>query len=314
MVPLEKNIMNDKIDIVVPWLNSNEKWYNEYKKYSKNENPARVRDSGTFKYVLRSIDKNINWLNKLYIILYDETQVPEWLNTDYDKVKIIYHKDLLPAERLPNFSSVQVDMRLSFIKELSDNFIFINDDMFFTKNIPETAYFRNNKPVHIPTMRMVNNYNFLTKAQWGKIEKNNYEFVNKAINSRVKLYFWTGHLPISFNKTFQQFAWFKYKKEFESALAGEHIRANNNLSNWVFYNLEEVTKNCVLVDKTQLPKQTYFPLSNKITYNDIISALNKNSIICINDSDGLTCNFKKVKNNVLNALNNKFPEKSKFEK
>ena len=109
--------MNDKIDIVVPWLNPNEKWYNEYKKYSKNENPARVRDFGTFKYVLRSIDKNINWLNKLYIILYDETQVPEWLNTNYDKVKIIYHKDLLPAERLPNFSSVQVDMRLSFIKE-----------------------------------------------------------------------------------------------------------------------------------------------------------------------------------------------------
>lgn len=314
MVSLEKNIMNDKIDIVVPWLNPNEKWYNEYKKYSKNENPARVRDFGTFKYVLRSIDKNINWLNKLYIILYDETQVPEWLNTNYDKVKIIYHKDLLPAERLPNFSSVQVDMRLSFIKELSDNFIFINDDMFFTKNIPDTVYFRNNKPVHIPTMRMVNNYNSLTKAQWGKIEKNNYEFVNKALNSRVKLHFWTGHLPIPFNKTFQQFAWFKYKKEFEAALAGEHIRANNNLSNWVFYNLEEATKNCILVDKTQLPKQTYFSLSNKTTYNDIISALNKNSIICINDSDGLTRNFEKVKNNVLKALNNKFPEKSKFEK
>lgn len=303
--------MSEPIDIVVPVLLPNDAWYNEYKKYNKNEHPGRVRDMGTFKYVLRSIDKNMPWVNKIFIILYDETQIPAWLNTDNPKIKIILHKDLLPAERLPNFSSVQVDMRLSFIKELSEHFIFINDDMFFNKPIKETDYFRNGKPVHIPSMRLVNNYNNLTKAQWGKIELNNYKFLNKIVGGQR--YFWTGHAPIPFNKTFQQFVWEKYRAEIEKHMTGSHVRADNNLCNWLFYNMEECFEQTVNLPADKLPARKYFPLSDKTTERDLTAAFNKFAILCINDGNAVS-KFDRVKKMVNNVMNKKYPNKSRFEK
>lgn len=302
--------MQDKVDIIIPWLNPNEQWYSAYEQYSKNEHPGRIRDMGTFKYVLRSIAKNTPWVNKVFIVLFDETQIPDWLNMKSDKIKIILHKDLLPAERLPNFSSVQVDMRLSFIDELANNFIFMNDDMFFTKYIPKTTYFRNSKPVHIPSMKVVQSYH-LTTAQWGKIEMNNYVFLNKIANK--KLHFWTGHAPIAFNKLFQKFIWSKYKNEFEHAMSGKHVRSDNNLCNWLFYNMEEYYAQTVNVDAKLLPKRKYLSLTDNTTQKDITNALDSFSIVCLNDGDAVNKKFNEIKNIVLKCLDKKFNEKSEFE-
>lgn len=303
--------MSNKIDIVIPWLNPNEKWYKEYKKYSKNEHPGRVRDLGTFKYVLRSIERNVPWVNKIFIILYDETQIPEWLNTENEKIKIIFHKDILPEERLPNFSSVQVDMRLSFIEELSNSFIFMNDDMLFLNKTKSTDFFVNGKPVHIPSMKKVQKYN-VVNAQWGKIELNNYNFVNKLANA--KLHFWTGHAPIPFNKVFQQFLWKKFKQEFDLALTGAHIRADNNMCNWVFYNLEEFYKQTENIKSEKLPTRKYFALKDSTSFKELNNCLNSYDIVCINDGDAVNKNFEKIKSIVKECLNTRFPDKSNFEK
>lgn len=303
--------MNDPIDIVVPVLLPNDNWYNEYSKYNKNEHPGRIRDMGTFKYVLRSIDKNIPWVNKIFIILFDESQIPEWLNIDNSKIKVLFHKDILPPERLPNFSSVQIDMRLSFIDELSENFIFINDDMFFNAPIKETDYFRDNKPVHIPSMKVVKNYNTLTKAQWGKIERNNYDFLNKIAGQM--LHFWTGHAPIPFNKTFQKFIWKKYENILNEKLSGSHLRADNNVCNWLFYNMEEYYHQSVNIPANKLPARYLLQLNDTINERTLMQYIAKFPILCINDGNGVH-NFEKVKCIVNNVLNKKYPNKSGFEK
>lgn len=305
--------MSNPIDIAVPVLLPNDGWYEEYKKYNKNEHPGRIRDMGTFKYVLRSIAKNMPWINRIFIILFDKTQIPDWLNTDCPKIKVLCHKDILPPERLPNFSSVQVDMRLSFIDELSDNFIFINDDMFFNKPIKETDYFRDGKPVHIPSMKQVNNYNNLTKAQWGKIEFNNYDFLNRIVGQ--KLHFWTGHAPIPFNKTFQQFIWNKYKDEFNKKLSGSHLRADNNICNWLFYNMEEYYRQSVNVPADKLPARHLLQLNDRMDERTLTRMIERFPILCINDGNGVSAKgFDKVKRVVNNVLNKKYPNKSEFEK
>ena len=56
--------MNDKIDIVLPWLNSNDKhWMKQYETYLKtvktgDKSISRIRDWDNIKYFLRSVDKN----------------------------------------------------------------------------------------------------------------------------------------------------------------------------------------------------------------------------------------------------------------
>ena len=64
--------MEFPVDIVVPWLNPTNKWLSEYSRFRESENIGRIRDLGTFKYLLRSIEQNVSWVNKVFVLLYDE--------------------------------------------------------------------------------------------------------------------------------------------------------------------------------------------------------------------------------------------------
>lgn len=302
--------MENKIDIIIPWLNPNEDWYNEYKKYSPNEHPGRIRDLGTFKYLLRSISKNCKWVNKIFIVLYDEKQKPSWL-IENDRLKIIYHKDFIPKKFLPNFNSVLSDMHFSFIDELSDNFIFMNDDMFFMKEVPSDMYFENNLPVHQASLRN-GIYRAWNNAQWRKIEKNIYEYVSNLIGRNVL--FNTFHLPIPFNKTLQQFIWYKDYKTFEKMFENSKIRSDKNVCNWIFYGIEEAFNKCVLKPIYQTYPSICFDLRDGMTEQSIRNLISGKYIVCFNDGDFLNKDFENVKTTIQKILEEKFPNKCEFEK
>lgn len=302
--------MNNKIDIIIPWLNPNEDWYKEYSKYSKNEHPGRVRDLGIFKYLLRSISKNCKWVNKVFIVLYDEKQKPDWLQ-ESDKLKVVYHKDFIPVEYLPNFNSVLTDMHFSFIDELSDNYIFMNDDMIFMKQVPETMYFENNLPVHQPSIHQ-GKYVDKTSAQWKYIERNIYSFVSKLVG--IDVLYTTYHLPIPFNKTLQKFVWNKYKDEFNKMFINSKIRSNTNVCNWIFYGIEECFKKCVLKPIYRTNPSICFDLRDGMTETFIRNLIRGKTIACFNDGDFLNRDFKKVKTIVNKILSETFPNKCIFEK
>ncbi|EJD6379134.1 Stealth CR1 domain-containing protein, partial [Providencia rettgeri] len=81
-----------KIDFVLPWVDPNDtRWQKNKQAYSnqpglKDENNSvhRFRDLETLKYVLRSIEFNCPWYNKIYLIT--EGHIPEWLNLDSEKI------------------------------------------------------------------------------------------------------------------------------------------------------------------------------------------------------------------------------------
>lgn len=302
--------MNEKIDIVIPWLNPTDNWYKLYGKYSKVEKPGRVRDLGTFKYFLRSIETNCPWINCIFLILFDKEQKPAWL-IENEKLKIIYHKDFLPAECIPNFNSLVVDMYISRINELSENFIFMNDDMFFMNYIPKENYFVNGKPVHQKTLRggVYKKYN---NAQFRNIEENNYNFVNTIAGQSI---LWsTFHLPIPFSKSLQQFIWYKYNDILTFRMYKTPIRADKNVCNWIFYGIEEVMNHCVFKDIYRTMPGLAFDLKDGMSATEIRRLIKNQHIVCFNDGDFLTHDFERVKVIVNKILNEKFPNKSSFEK
>lgn len=302
--------MEQNVDIIIPWLNPTEKWYKDYGDFAKKENPGRVRDLGTFKYLLRSINKNCKWVNKVFIVLYDEEQKPNWLK-ESDKLKVIYHKDFIPNEFLPNFNSVVTDMFFSKIPDLSDNFIFMNDDMFFMQEIPKNFYFTNTgKPVHQKTLKS-GIYKKYNKAQWRYIEENIYNFVNKVCN--CELLWSTHHLPIPFKKTLQQFIWHKYNNELLNKLKDSKIRTNKNVCNWIFYGIEEINNLCSFNNIYEKYPCICFDLKNGMSKENLLKLIKNKYIVCFNDGDFLTYDFEKVKNNINTILNEKFPDKSIFE-
>ena len=125
------------IDVVIPWVDPTDKeWQASKNKFLKDLNNDKVdnsenrfRDWDNFKYVFRGIDKFMPWVHKIYLITCG--QVPDWMNKEADdRLVIVNHSDYIPKEYLPTFSSHPIELNLHRIKELSEHFIYLNDDYF----------------------------------------------------------------------------------------------------------------------------------------------------------------------------------------
>ena len=138
------------IDIVITWVNGNDPiWQQkqaEYKgvqKSTESADPARYRDWGTLKYLLRSIEQNAPWVRKIFLVT--DNQKPEWF-VEQDKLVIVDHKDFIPNKYLPTFSSHTIENNMHRIPGLSEKFIYCNDDFFFLNKTKPEDFFLNGKP------------------------------------------------------------------------------------------------------------------------------------------------------------------------
>lgn len=101
---------------------------------------ARFRDSEELKYSLRSVEKYAAWVNKIYIVT--DQQVPKWLDTNHPKIKIIDHQDIFQTDgQLPNFNSVAIEWLIYRIPDLSEHFVYFNDDFFLGSKIKKEDFF-----------------------------------------------------------------------------------------------------------------------------------------------------------------------------
>ena len=87
---------------------------------------------------MRSVYKYISYIKHYYLIISNESQIPEFLikyknNSEY-KIHFIFHRDIFPKDNqnieLPTFSSNAIESTLAFIPDLSECFIYLNDDLF----------------------------------------------------------------------------------------------------------------------------------------------------------------------------------------
>lgn len=139
--------MDYKIDLVVPYVDSTDKnWQEVFKKFSPKtvtqsvNGQNRFRGQGNFfRYFFRCIATNMSWINRIFLIVQSQSQVPNWI--DRKQVTIVTHDQFIPAEFLPIFSSCAIEMFLHKIPELSEHFIYTNDDTFVTNKVtPEDFY------------------------------------------------------------------------------------------------------------------------------------------------------------------------------
>lgn len=141
------------IDVVIPWVDPTDKeWQASKNKFLKDLNNDKVdnsenrfRDWDNFKYVFRGIDKFMPWVHKIYFITCG--QVPDWMNKEADdRLVIVNHSDYIPKEYLPTFSSHPIELNLHRIKELSEHFIYLNDDYFVINETSPEDFFVDGLP------------------------------------------------------------------------------------------------------------------------------------------------------------------------
>lgn len=128
--------------MVYTWVNGSDlQLIESLRKFDKNYDPARFDDKGELKYSLRSIEKYASWFRHVFIVT--NGQIPHWLDLENDKLTIVTHEELADDDVLPTFSSVVIETFLHKIPNLSERFLYLNDDIFIGCEIfPDDLYLK----------------------------------------------------------------------------------------------------------------------------------------------------------------------------
>ncbi|MEA5044861.1 MAG: stealth family protein, partial [Petrimonas sp.] len=135
------------IDLVYLWVDGDDpKWLEKKRQFtgkvadcSEGNNKGRYVNNGELKYSLRSVEKYVPWIRRIYIVT--DNQYPGWLQRDHPKIRIIDHTEILPEEALPCFNSSVIEYFIYKIPGLSEHFLLANDDMFFNKTLSPDYFF-----------------------------------------------------------------------------------------------------------------------------------------------------------------------------
>jgi hypothetical protein len=135
----------DPIDAVICWVDSSDPvWravfeqYRHEAKESTATHASRFNNADELRYCLRSLKMHLPWLRKVWVVTMH--QKPGWW-VDSSYVTLISHDQIMPASALPTFNSLAIETCLHRIPGLSQRFLYLNDDFFFGRPVPETCFF-----------------------------------------------------------------------------------------------------------------------------------------------------------------------------
>lgn len=129
------------VDVVYTWVNSNDpRWRSLYSSYAdiKSIDLDRFHQCDELKYSLRSIFTYAPWVNNIYI--FSNCAAPPWF-VPSARVQWIMHDTVIPGEFLPLFNSHAIECFLHRIPNLSENYIYFNDDFFLTQPVRKSDFF-----------------------------------------------------------------------------------------------------------------------------------------------------------------------------
>jgi glycosyltransferase involved in cell wall biosynthesis len=89
---------------------------------------SRYRSRDELRYSMRSIHLFAPWVRRIHLVT--AGQVPAWLDTSHERVRVVDHRDILPGSALPTFSSHAIETRLHAVPDLAEHFVYVNDDVF----------------------------------------------------------------------------------------------------------------------------------------------------------------------------------------
>ena len=264
----------------------------------------RTRDWGFLKYWFRAVENNLPWINKVFFVCQRPSQLPSWLNLNCDKLRVVYHNEFVPEDFLPTFNAFVPQTFIPKISDLSENFIYCDDDMFFLNPISESRFFQDGLPKHTQKKFWSSNYGAV--GPWGKNLAKNLE-VEKDYGS-IDIKYAPYHLPIAFNKSTCLYVIDKHWEFIHDSMIVSKFRNPVNIAPMELYcNVAKRLKKCYFQEDVY----------NNCKYVDFAHILDlpeqfKRDIVCFNDTE-TAIEVEYQKNALLEALENRFPKESKFE-
>ena len=149
------------IDAVVTWVDGTDPVHQRKRQaymrdvgwgrfHRRAASPTRFADSGEIEFCLRSIRRHAPWVHRIFLVT--DEQVPEGLGPGRRQelgVTLIDHRDIFRGyeEFLPTFNSLSIETMIHRIPELSEHFLYLNDDVLLVADIEAADYFDAGKPL-----------------------------------------------------------------------------------------------------------------------------------------------------------------------
>ena len=138
---------NNAIDLVYLWVDGNDPaWQakrNAFIGKTEESSPVnckgRTADNDELRYNLRAIEMYAPWIRKIFIVT--DNQTPKWLDTSNPKVCVVDQNKIMPSQCLPCFNSSLIEKFFHEIPDLSERFLYANDDMFINKEVSIYDFF-----------------------------------------------------------------------------------------------------------------------------------------------------------------------------
>lgn len=308
-------------DIVITYLNERDpQWRKDFQYWKDKEvksgkarlsnrqafGEERTREWDILKYWFRGVEVNCPWFNKIIFIVQNKNHIPEWLDTNNPKLKIVYHEEYIPKKLLPTFNAMTIGLYVSNIKELAEQYIMCDDDFYFLNPIKEDKFFRDNKPVHKDNKVHYGLYETIgaTKVFFQALN-NDLAFETKYMKEKVKYGFY--HLPSARLKSFEQKIIKDNEEDFIYHNSFSKFRHKTNYCNYMFDDLLKICNKAIIDDP--YTNSCYCTLTSKVDFNNY----KDKDMVCFNDSEALD-DYNKTKEKLIEFLEDKFPNKSSFEK
>ena len=148
--------VTEPIDVVYTWVDGSDPDWILRKAAAQDEhltrsavmhalaaNESRFISRDELRYSLRSLDMYADWVRHVYLVT--DNQVPPWLDTTNPRLTVVSHRELFGDRgALPTFNSHAIESQLHRIEGLSEQYLYLNDDVFFGRPVSPSLFFHGN--------------------------------------------------------------------------------------------------------------------------------------------------------------------------
>lgn len=339
---VDQSASDSEIDFVIIWVDGNDpEWIREKNRYTPDATSKSsinlYRDWSNLQYWFRGVEKFAPWVRKIHFVTWGH--VPEWLNLSHPKLNLVRHEDYIPRRYLPTFSSHSIELNLHRIEELSEHFVFFNDDIFIIDHVEPSDFFVSGLPCDEAVMcplisKSVNqfdhillndigliNQSFSKKDSWVRDRK---KWLSRQFDLKTRMrnllflktfgddypFFRTKHLPAPLLKSVLNEAW-EVAGPYLSATSERKFRDVRDMNQYIFRFWQLVTGRFSPKNFEDFGKNFSLPRDRDRLFEAVKKQ--KYRLVCANDTEEST-DFENMAHELIACFKEILPNKSSFER
>ena len=292
------------MDIVITYVDGRDPgWLADYAHYTDEPiETKRFRDWDTLPFLMRGIEKNLPFVENVFLVVARESQVPSWVNRD--RVRVVLHKDFVPEEYLPTFNCNTLEVFLHRIPGLGERFLYFNDDMFPMLPSKEEDFFPAPGKVLIGFTR-----HLFRSGMFKRICSNSDALSRKALGMKPSVFFVRQqHICSPMLRSACEELFARVEPDFLSSIT--RTRQACNINQYVFldylYFKGQVCRGTISKRHFSVATTSVGSLERFLRNPD-------RKFCCINDVNLSDARFETIRRSVLSAFSARYPEKSRYE-